>query len=106
MIRYRRRLKIFENFLTDLEIILRHEPLTRLPTNQFINTMILSVCCVAMRAILFVQYYFWCRGALQEKQGSIFSHNQKLISLIQEDGTTKPGDEMARDEMAWGRSDY
>ena len=68
--------------------------------------MILSVFCVAMHAILFVQYDFWCRGALHEKQDSIFSHNQKVISLRQGDGTTKPGDEMARDEMAWGQSDY
>ena len=63
------------------------------------RTMILSVCCMAMHAILLVQYDFWCRGALQEKQDSIFSHNQKVISLIQGDGTTKPGDEMAGGEV-------
>ena len=79
---------------------LSHEPLARLLTNQFINTMILSVCCVAMHAMLFVQYDFWCSGTLQEKQDSIFSHNQKVISLIQGDETTKPGD-----EMTWGPSD-
>ena len=35
----------------------------------------------------------------------IFSHNQKVSSSIQGDETTKPGDEMAGDEVAWGQSD-
>ena len=36
----------------------------------------------------------------QEKQDSIFSHNQSV-----QFETTKPGDEMVGDEVAWGRSD-
>ena len=36
----------------------------------------------------------------QEKQDSIFSHNQSV-----QFETTKPGDEMVGEEVAWGRSD-
>ena len=64
---------------------------------------------------LFDQYDFWCRGTLQEKLhvNSIFSHKQIVICFIKGDEPNKPGDEssklgdkMAGDEMAWRRSDY
>ena len=69
--------------------------------------MILLCVTRSMHAILqntFVQYHFWYRGTLQEKLNLIFSHNQKVISLIQGDKTTKPGDESTKpgNKMAWG----
>ena len=66
----------------------------------------------AILQFLFVQYDFWCRGTLQQKLNLIFNHKQIVISFIQGDKPTKPrdkssklGDEMAGDEMAWGRND-